>query len=470
MKKIIYLIISTTLALCAFNAQAARDYEACFYQHANFQGAESCYTGTVRIPFVGNNLNDQFSSLKVGKKVTATIFRDSNYNGDSKLYESNISFLNNFNDEISSFTVTEKVVRPSANQACFYQDANYQGKETCYSIAVGIPSLGDDNDQFSSIKVGSNARAIAYRHGFFNGDSEKYESNISFLNNFNDAISSFTVTERVVRPSANQACFYERKNFRGKALCFIARDIPSLEGNANFRYTSSIYGANIRSVRAFTETNFTGGNELYFIGTQDLGVTRPLNSIKIATGGFKENGNRVCFYSGQRFGFEEYCYTGSRDVSRTTNGNDSFDSVKIPNGYKVKVYNDNFFEGERRVFRESSITLGPVHSNKISSIKIRKSGDDLSETFLPNGNRVCFYGQTEFRGEGFCYSGGMSIGRLRSTAANRFRSVKIPSGLRIRVYNNVFFRGERSNIYRSTPALPAVHLSNIESIQITRNN
>jgi uncharacterized protein with FMN-binding domain len=484
MKKIIYLIISATLALCAFNAQAADDYQACFYQHANFQGAETCYTGTtVRIPFVGNDLNDQFSSVKVGQKVTVTIFRDGNYNGGSEVYESNISFLNDFNDEISSLTLTETAVRPSANQICFYQDANYQGAETCYTGTARIPFVGNDlNDQFSSLKIGNKVTAIIFRDGNYNGGSEVHESNISFLNDFNDEISSLTLTERTInpsanRPTANQACFYSESYYRGKGICYSAQDIPSLGENANFSYASSLYGANVTTVRTYTSANFRGRNEL---AAQGQGIFRPrkaLSSIKIKTGSFRENGNRVCFYSPPQRGFKEFCYTGSRDVPNLGSPSaNNFVYVKVPNGYQARVYNAVNFRGIRTTFESATGYLPTKHTNLVSSIKIKKSGDTFSDpAFDPNGNQVCFYTQTfhsmsgGFTGREFCYSGAQSLSAL-GRARNSFRSVKIPRGWRVRVYNGRGFTRERSNIYRTTRLLPGVHLGNIESIQIIRNN
>jgi Beta/Gamma crystallin len=96
----------------------------CFYENTNYQGKSYCVQlpaagSTTSVAYVGDELNDKFSSLKIqsGRNLTVTASWDSNFGGGYKQFYSSVPDLEatpgfswgagvvRINDAISSFTV-----------------------------------------------------------------------------------------------------------------------------------------------------------------------------------------------------------------------------------------------------------------------------------------------------------------------------------------------------------------------------
>ncbi|MDM8568154.1 peptidase inhibitor family I36 protein [Thiotrichales bacterium HSG1] len=85
---------------------------ACFYEHTNFGGKEQCYeieTGQNGrwVPWVGDNMNDEISSIKMGPNIEVVIYEHSNFGGNSKTFNSS-GYVSGFNDEASSLKIRFK--------------------------------------------------------------------------------------------------------------------------------------------------------------------------------------------------------------------------------------------------------------------------------------------------------------------------------------------------------------------------
>ena len=75
------------------------------YQHCNYEGWSKTYCNHVN--WVGNDLNDQISAIKVGPRTAAVLYRDAEFKSAVKYFEVNDSCLvdNQFNDVVSSIRV-----------------------------------------------------------------------------------------------------------------------------------------------------------------------------------------------------------------------------------------------------------------------------------------------------------------------------------------------------------------------------
>jgi hypothetical protein len=87
---------------------------------------------------------------------------------------------------------------PSAG-ACFYQSSGFSGQYFCAPIGAApakVPS--GTNDKISSIRVFGNASVTVFQDAFFEGRSERFDSNMSDLRRagWNNLISSFRVERR----------------------------------------------------------------------------------------------------------------------------------------------------------------------------------------------------------------------------------------------------------------------------------
>jgi hypothetical protein len=91
--------------------------------------------------------------------------------------------------------------RPShpSRGACFFENANYEGRYFCASVgrdAATIPI--DANDKISSIRIYGSAEVVVYKDGGFRGPSRRFTSSVSNLGwvGWADRISSYRVEER----------------------------------------------------------------------------------------------------------------------------------------------------------------------------------------------------------------------------------------------------------------------------------
>ena len=77
----------------------------CFYEDANFGGRYFCSPTGSSMSQVANN--DQISSIRVFGDAVATVYRDQNFRGQSRVIGSSVNNLRSmgFNDRISSFQI-----------------------------------------------------------------------------------------------------------------------------------------------------------------------------------------------------------------------------------------------------------------------------------------------------------------------------------------------------------------------------
>ena len=91
--------------------------------------------------------------------------------------------------------------RPShpSRGACFFEDANYEGRYFCASVgrdAATIPI--DANDRINSIRIYGSVDVIVYKDGDFRGQSRRLTSSVSNLGwvGWANRISSYRIEER----------------------------------------------------------------------------------------------------------------------------------------------------------------------------------------------------------------------------------------------------------------------------------
>jgi hypothetical protein len=95
----------------------------CFYEDANFGGRYFCSSTGSSMTQVANN--DQISSIRIFGDAVATVYRDSNFRGQSKVITSSVNNLRSvgFNDRISSFQVDSN--RGYSNYPNYPNNSNY---------------------------------------------------------------------------------------------------------------------------------------------------------------------------------------------------------------------------------------------------------------------------------------------------------------------------------------------------------
>jgi len=169
------------------------------YESTNFRGNSREFTSDVvdlvSVPMSGSrNWNDRIGSLRV-------VSDNGRYGSDNGRYGSdNGRYGRPDYDNGPGYRRGQDRVD---NGICVYQDANYQGRSTCWSVGEDIRDLrrAGWNDRISSIRIFGRARAVAFNDPDFRGGNLVIDHNIPNLaqlraggiGSWNDHISSMQV-------------------------------------------------------------------------------------------------------------------------------------------------------------------------------------------------------------------------------------------------------------------------------------
>jgi Peptidase inhibitor family I36 len=94
-----------TPAVAQETKSAAAAKEVCLYEHSNYNGWEKCYPSD-QPNFVTLRINDTVSSLKVKGGATAELFEHTDYNGFKREYSQDTPWVGNEdNDKFSSLKI-----------------------------------------------------------------------------------------------------------------------------------------------------------------------------------------------------------------------------------------------------------------------------------------------------------------------------------------------------------------------------
>ena len=79
----------------------------CFYEDINYGGRYFCSASGMSTSHVSSGNNDEISSIRIFGDAVATVYRDPNFRGQSRVIDSSVSDLRSlgFNDRISSYQV-----------------------------------------------------------------------------------------------------------------------------------------------------------------------------------------------------------------------------------------------------------------------------------------------------------------------------------------------------------------------------
>jgi len=192
-------------------AEAPTPYQACFYEDFGYAGQSRCINVGDRNAELDGNWNDAISSIRVGSNVELQVCEDWNFNGNCQRLTADRAELGGaLNDNISSFRTRLAGTGNgsgngngegddggnndgvAANQACLYQDFDFNGASRCIDSGEQFAELGGDwNDAISSIRVGARAEVQICEDWNFNGDCQRVvESRARLSGDWNDAISS----------------------------------------------------------------------------------------------------------------------------------------------------------------------------------------------------------------------------------------------------------------------------------------
>jgi hypothetical protein len=168
--------------------------EAWLYSECNFGGTAK--TLRADMEYLGNDFNDQLSSLRLGPGTELTLFENGGFAGRALTVTQDEQCLVNrgFNDVASSARVLQT---PPPGEAWLYTECNYAG--TVKKVNADQPYVGDDvNDQISAVRLGPGTTLVLYEHGNFNGRQVSILRDERCLTslNFNDLSSAVKLRYR----------------------------------------------------------------------------------------------------------------------------------------------------------------------------------------------------------------------------------------------------------------------------------
>jgi hypothetical protein len=215
------LVAQTASAQPRWGRERLPDAGACFYENINFGGRYFCVRPGEQLTSLPSKMGDEISSMRLVGAAEVTIFKDKNMRGRSARFAADERDLRRegWNDQISSLVVGRGIrddrngrgrgsrddrrelvpvwgrAEPMPRQgACFYEDANFEGRYFCVARGAAYPALPRGfNDRISSIRV-FDARVQIFQNDDFRGRSTESRGDVRNLRgNWRDTVSSIRV-------------------------------------------------------------------------------------------------------------------------------------------------------------------------------------------------------------------------------------------------------------------------------------
>ncbi len=426
----------------------------CFFEHAKYRGKRLCANAGQADRRIGQEWNDRISSLKLRGAVSVQVCEKARFGGRCREFSRDQEFVGDrWNDKISSYRVVSsdddiagnstKPQKPQAkNRACFYQHANFRGRELCVpagDVRNQLPNRW--NDKISSVRIFGDTSVTLCTRRSLAGRCQKIERNTAYIGDrWNDRISSLRARlERVgVHPvKPGQICFYGETHFRGKELCTTTAGFPQRMPTSMNNSTSSVrvpQGATVLMcdgkrmskgcIRLDRDVEYVGdqwNNRIssFLIKTNGnvLGgpadVDEPLDGRKDAS---------VCFYTKAKYKGRHFCANPGDDVAELNQRwNDRISSVRVGRDNAVKVCEHVGYAGRCRIYEEDTVYVGDRWNDRISSFQVRTGDviDTITNGRPPNNgivqhpsDQICFFKQKKYRGVRLCAGSGSVVPRM----------------------------------------------------------
>jgi hypothetical protein len=395
--------------------------------------------------------------------------------------------------------------------AIIYQDCNYRGKSQLLRPGrYNLDQIGFGAFQASSIKLYSGYKVVLYTSNEPGEGGQKIRLTNSvpcFGSDWNDKAGSIVVeVDNTGGGGNNQPSQLPSYPAYGNGPQVILYEDCSLRGNNRSlnpgRYNkwdmgirndglSSIRIPSGYSVTIYKDENFRGGSQTFYgnVYCLDGSWNDQASSVVISGPGSSytppvNNGNNYpsardrvvvydrCEYGGASFGFSPGRYNqGSLGI-----GSDRISSVRIPNGFRITVYQNKDFNGYSRTFYGDEYCLDGQWNDQISSMIVDGPGTNNSNpnnsspgyNYGNNNAGVNVYADSYFKGNHAMYNEGRH--NLRGASiSNNISSLNMQPGYRVTVYEDFDFRGRSQTFTASVSNLNIFGWNdNIRSMVVTR--
>ena len=348
---------------------------ATLYEHSNYGGwAVSLEEGSYDYKDIlaKGIVNDQISSLRVSDGYKVTIYDDEGFKGKSKEFTSDASYVGDeMNDKTSSIKI-EKINNQTSTTTSYNTVKLPNGK---YSIKSVV------NEKYVATENGGSDPIVANRDNY-SGSWETFY----IVNNDDGTVS--------IKADANNkyiCAVLDEEN----QLTPRSDSISTWEKFKIYKINDSEYGIRSAENGKYVKTDLDNGGKLIAGSDSIAGAWEAFNIEKLgdetssAKATFYENSN----YSGWSVALSEGRYDYGTMISKEIK-NDQISSVKVADGYKVTLYNDERFAGSKKTLFTDASGLGDFN-DKTSAIVIEKvekadfNNSNAYITSIANGQVVC---------------------------------------------------------------------------------
>ena len=349
------------------------DNVATFYENSNYGGwSVSLPEGTYNYrDIIAKGIkNDAISSLKVNSGYKVTLYNDEGFNGTSKAFTGDASYVG---DEMNDKTSSIKIEKWNGSSSVTYNTVKLSnGKYSIKSVA---------NGKYVASENGGSETIVANRDNY-GGSWETFY----LINNDDGTVS--------IKADANNkyvCAVLDEEN----QLVPRSDNVGTWEKFQIYKINDSEYGIRSAENGKYVKADLDNGGKLIAGSDSIAGAWEAFNIEKLgdetssAKATFYENSN----YSGWSVALSEGRYDYGTMISKGIK-NDQISSIKVADGYKVTLYNDAGFAGSKKTLLTDASGLGDFN-DKTSAIvieKVEKADFNNSNTYIrsiANGQVVC---------------------------------------------------------------------------------
>ena len=349
------------------------DNVATFYENSNYGGwSVSLPEGTYNYrDIIAKGIkNDAISSLKVNSGYKVTLYNDAGFNGTSKAFTGDASYVG---DEMNDKTSSIKIEKWNGSSSVTYNTVKLSnGKYSIKSVA---------NGKYVAAENGGSETIVANRDSY-GGSWETFY----LINNDDGSVS--------IKADANNkyvCAVLDEEN----QLVPRSDNVGTWEKFQIYKISDTEYGLRSAENGKYVKADLDNGGKLIAGSDSIAGAWEAFNIEKLgdetssAKATFYENSN----YSGWSVALSEGRYDYGTMISKGIK-NDQISSIKVADGYKVTLYNDEGFAGSKKTLLTDASGLGDFN-DKTSAIvieKVEKADFNNSNTYIrsiANGQVVC---------------------------------------------------------------------------------
>lgn len=346
---------------------------ATLYEHSNYGGwAVSLEEGSYDYKDIlaKGIVNDQISSLRVSDGYKVTIYDDEGFKGKSKEFTGDASYVGN---EINDKTSSIKIEKWDGSSSVTYNTVKLSnGKYSIKSVA---------NEKYVVAENGGSDPIVANRDSY-GGSWETF-----YLINNDDG----TVSLKADANNKYVCAVLDEEN----QLVPRSESVGTWEKFQIYKISDTEYGLKSAENGKYVKADLDNGGKLIAGSDSIAGAWEAFNIEKLgdetssAKATFYENSN----YSGWSVALSEGRYDYGTMISKGIK-NDQISSVKVADGYKVTLYNDERFAGNKKTLFTDASGLGDFN-DKTSAIVIEKvekadfNNSNAYITSIANGQVVC---------------------------------------------------------------------------------